>query len=198
MKSLLYMLMLCLFITGCSIGKKDNPNEKPEQKNVSTKNVNYTNKPNKPNEKAADHLASLAASVPGVNDATAVVFGKYAIVGIDVKAKLDRTRVESIKYSVAESLKNDPDGANAVVVADVDTYERLKQIGKQIKKGKTGEGILDELAAIVGRVMPQVPNDMIENKETNPIKDNDKQLQKDEEQELRKEQDDQSNNHLNK
>lgn len=59
------MLMICFFITGCSIGKKDNPNEKPEQKNVSTKNVNYTNKPNKPNEKAADHLASLAASVPG-------------------------------------------------------------------------------------------------------------------------------------
>ncbi|WP_258035108.1 YhcN/YlaJ family sporulation lipoprotein [Bacillus thuringiensis] len=191
-------MMLCFVITGCSIGKKDNPNEKPEQKNVSMKNVNYTNKLNKPNEKAADHLASLAASVPGVNDATAVVVGKYAIVGIDVKAKLDRTRVESIKYSVAESLKNDPDGANAVVVADVDTYERLKQIGKQIKKGKTGEGILDELAAIVGRVMPQVPNDMIENRETNPIKDNDKQLPKDEKQELRKEQDDQSNNHLNK
>ncbi|EOS8271879.1 TPA: YhcN/YlaJ family sporulation lipoprotein [Bacillus cereus] len=193
MKILIYLLMVCFFITGCSIGKKDSPNEKPEQKNV-----NYTNKSNKPNEKAADHLASLAASVPGVNDATAVVVGKYAIVGIDVKAKLDRTRVESIKYSVAESLKNDPDGANAVVVADVDTYERLKQIGKQIKKGKTGEGILDELAAIVGRVMPQVPNDMIENKETNPIQDNDKQLPKDEEQELRKEQNDQSNNHLNK
>ena len=47
-------------------------------------------------------------------------------------------------------------------------------------KRKTGEGILDELAAIVGRVMPQVPNDMIENRETNPIKDNDKQLPKDE------------------
>ncbi|MGG0263034.1 YhcN/YlaJ family sporulation lipoprotein [Bacillus mycoides] len=193
MKIIIYMLMLCFVITGCSIGKKDNPNEKPEQKNVT-----YTNKSNKPNEKAADHLASLAASIPGVNDATAVVVGKYAVVGIDVKAKLDRTRVESIKYSVAESLKNDPNGANAVVVADVDTYERLKQIGKQIKKGKTGEGILDELAAIVGRVMPQVPNDMIENRETNPIKDNDCFVQAGRKQELRKEQDDQSNNHLNK
>ena len=77
----------------------------------------------------------FSSKCAGVNDATAVVVGKYAIVGIDVKAKLDRTRVESIKYSVAESLKNDPD-ANAVVVADVDTYERLKQIGKQIKKEK--------------------------------------------------------------
>ena len=124
MKTLIYILMLC-FVINC-IGKKDNPNEKPEQKNVSMKmliiRINQISQ-----IKAADHLASLAASVPGVNDATAVVVGKYAIVGIDVKAKLDRTRVESIKYSVAESLKNDPDGANAVVVADVDTYE-LKQI----------------------------------------------------------------------
>ena len=45
--------------------------------------------------------------------------------------------------------------------------------------------------------MPQVPNDMIENRNES-IKDNDKQLPKDEEQELRKEQNDQSNNHLNK
>lgn len=196
MKILIYMLMICLAVTGCSIGKQNNAQEKPEQKNISMRNVNYQANNNKPNEKVADHLASLASSIPGVKDATAVVIGKYAVVGIDVKAKLDRSRVESIKYSVAESLKHDPNGANAVVVADIDTYERLKQMGNQIKRGNTGEGILEELAAIVGRVMPQVPNDLIENKETNPIKANDKQLPKDEENELRKEQEDQSNNHL--
>ncbi|MCI0764915.1 YhcN/YlaJ family sporulation lipoprotein [Bacillus sp. TL12] len=198
MKLLIYMLMICFAITGCSVGKQDNAQEKSEQKNISMRNVNYRTDQNRPNEKVADHLASLAASIPGVRDATAVVVGKYAVVGIDVKAKLDRSRVESIKYAVAESLKHDPNGANAVVVADVDTYERLKQMGNQIRHGKAGEGILDELAAIVGRVMPQVPNDMIENKETNPIKANDKQLPKDEENELRKEQNDQSNNHLNR
>ncbi|MEI4620225.1 YhcN/YlaJ family sporulation lipoprotein [Bacillus pfraonensis] len=198
MKLLIYMLMICFAITGCSIGTQDNAQEKPEQRNISMRNVNYRADQNRPNEKVADHLASLAASIPGVRDATAVVVGKYAVVGIDVKAKLDRSRVESIKYAVAESLKHDPNGANAVVVADVDTYERLKQMGNQIRHGKAGEGILDELAAIVGRVMPQVPNDMIENKETNPIKENDKQLPKGEENELRKEQNDQSNNHLNR
>lgn len=196
MKFLIYMVMLCLVMTGCSVGKKDNDTENAQQKNVSMKNVGYTNEKTKPNEKLADHLADIASRIPGVRDATAVVVGKYAVVGIDVKAKLDRTRVDSIKYSVAESLKHDPNGANAVVVADVDTYERLNQMGKQIRNGKTGEGILDELAAIVGRVVPQVPNDMIENKETNPVKENDKQLPKGEENELKKEQEDQSNKHL--
>ena len=196
MKLVMYVLLICIAIAGCSVGKKENAQEQPEQKNVSMKNVTYTTEKNKPNEQVADHLASLAASVPGVKDATAVVVGKYAVVGIDVDAKLDRTRVESIKYSVAESLKNDPNGANAIVVADVDTYERLKQMGQQMKAGNTGEGVLEELAAIVGRVMPQVPNDLIENKETNPIKESDKQLPKGEENELKKEQEDQSNQHL--
>ncbi|MDZ5610683.1 YhcN/YlaJ family sporulation lipoprotein, partial [Bacillus pseudomycoides] len=133
MKILIYMLMICFAVTGCSVGKQNNAQEKQEQQNISMRNVNYKADQNRPNEKVADHLASLASSIPGVKDATAVVVGKYAVVGIDVKAKLDRSRVESIKYSVAESLKHDPNGANAVVVADVDTYERLKQMGNQIR-----------------------------------------------------------------
>lgn len=32
MKILIYILMVCFLITGCSIGKKDSPNEKSEQK----------------------------------------------------------------------------------------------------------------------------------------------------------------------
>ena len=104
MKTLIYILMLCFVITGCSIGKKT-IQTKSRNKKCFNENVNYTNKSNKPNEKAARSFSIFSASVPGVNDATAVVVGKYAIVGIDVKAKLDRTRVESIKYSVAESLK---------------------------------------------------------------------------------------------
>ena len=61
-----------------------------------------------------------------MNDATAVVLGPYAIVGIDVNKNLDRSEVGSIKYSVAESLKNDPYGARAVVVADPDMNARVK------------------------------------------------------------------------
>ena len=54
--------------------------------------------------------------------------GRYAIVGIDVNSKIERSQVGSIKYSVAESLKKDPHGARAVVVADADTMQRLKEI----------------------------------------------------------------------
>ena len=72
MKIIIYMLMICFAITGCSVGKKENPNEKPEQKNVSMRNVSYTNKSNKPNEKGRS-FGFFSFNIPGVNDATAVV-----------------------------------------------------------------------------------------------------------------------------
>lgn len=90
------------------------------------KNVNYMNKLNKLNEKVVDYLVFLVVSVLGVNDVIVVVVGKYVIVGIDVKVKFDWIWVELIKYFVVESLKNDFDGVNVVVVVDVDMYECFK------------------------------------------------------------------------
>ena len=48
---------------------------------------------------------NVTEHVADVNDATAIVIGKYAVVGIDVKDDLDRSKVETIKYSVAKALK---------------------------------------------------------------------------------------------
>ncbi|MGG0240587.1 YhcN/YlaJ family sporulation lipoprotein [Bacillus rhizoplanae] len=201
MRKIFYFCICLLLLASCNTKKNNNaaspsPSPTSNAKLISTKNETNQDVTYKSDEKVADHLAKLASSVPGVNDATAVVLGRYAVVGIDVDAKLDRSRVETIKYSVAESLKHDPLGANAVVVADIDTYQRLKEMGKQIKEGNAGKGILDELAAIVGRVMPQVPNDVFEKKQINPTKENDQQLQKGEQSELKQEQVDQSNQNL--
>lgn len=108
----------------------------------------------------ARRLAKLAVQVPDVEDATAVVAGKTAVVGIDVNASLDRSRVGTTKYSVAEALKEDPQGAQTYVTADVDIVQRLKEISQQIQNGRPAAGFADELAAIVGRIMPQGPKNV--------------------------------------
>lgn len=113
-------------------------------------------------QKTAKRLVKLATSVKGVKGATAVVVGRYTIVGIDVDSTIDRNRVGTIKYSVAQALKDDPQGANALVTADTDIVQRLREISKQMAAGKPITGIVDELAAIAGRIAPQpskgVPN----------------------------------------
>ncbi|HET7616119.1 MAG TPA: YhcN/YlaJ family sporulation lipoprotein [Bacillales bacterium] len=108
----------------------------------------------------AKHLVGVAEKVPNVRDATAIVTMGYAVVGIDIDKDVDRSKVGTIKYSVAEALRNDRYGANAIVVSDPDTVQRLKNMGKSIKDGSPVSGIFNQLADIVGRVVPQIPGDM--------------------------------------
>ncbi|TPG69124.1 YhcN/YlaJ family sporulation lipoprotein [Brevibacillus laterosporus] len=108
----------------------------------------------------ADRLVKLANRVKNVKKATAVVMGKYAIVAIDVGEKLDRPEVGVIKYSVAEALKEDPQGATALVTADADLRQRLVEVQADMKIGRPIAGIMHELADITGRIIPQFPSDV--------------------------------------
>ncbi|WP_223254362.1 YhcN/YlaJ family sporulation lipoprotein [Bacillus sp. HNG] len=193
----IYILLfssILFLVSGC--GGNNNAGENGKDDRVKVQNTVENNIDRKTGQEIASHLVELASSVPKVNDATAVVLGKFAVVGIDVDSKLERSRVQTIKYSVAESLQHDPYGANAIVIADADTYERLKQMRKQIEDGRPITGILDELAQIVGRLVPDVPSDLIDNQNTEPTKTNDKQLNQKEQQKIDKEQQDQSNDKM--
>lgn len=160
---LLPLIVLALIFAGCSANKKASP--KPAPQSNGTQRVQQTApKPKQPqNAKAtADRLVKLASSVPKVNSATAVVFGKVAIVGIDVDARLDRSRVGTIKYSVAEALREDPQGARALITADPDIVQRLKEINADIRRGRPIAGFAEELADIAGRIVPQAPPRLLE------------------------------------
>ncbi|MFD2925382.1 YhcN/YlaJ family sporulation lipoprotein [Halobacillus naozhouensis] len=135
--------------------------------------------PNMSNQKTASHLAKIAVEEPGVHDATAVVLGSYAAVGIDVDKDLDRARVGMIKFSVAEALKHDPYGKEAIVIADADGVERLRGLGEKISQGHPVQAITEELSQIVARYMPERPiEDQPEsqdpNKESVPKEDKEK------------------------
>jgi len=108
----------------------------------------------------AAHLETIAKSVPRVQAARCVVFGNTAIVGIDVDPALERAEVGTVKYSVAEALRKDPYGVNAIVTADIDLNQRLREIYDDIRAGKPISGFANELADIIGRIMPQMPRSL--------------------------------------
>lgn len=126
-------------------------------------------------EAIAHRLATLAVKVPQVKDATAIVFGKYAIVGLDLDAHLDRSRIGTIKYSVAEALKEDPQGANALVTSDPDIVQRIREMNEDIKRGHPIKGFAEELADIASRIIPQVPK-AIPKREEPPTKENQQKM----------------------
>jgi YhcN/YlaJ family sporulation lipoprotein len=194
------LLISALALTGCTVNqgapKTDQENDKGTPINVKNSVDEHVDR--KTGQEISKHLVKLANEVQEVNDATAVVLGKFAVVGIDVNSDLERNKVESIKYTVAETLMHDPYGARAVVIADADTNVRLREMGREIQEGRPIVGILDELAAIVGRVVPEIPSEILDNQQKQPTEQNKDQLNKGEEKKLDKEQQDQSNEHLNK
>jgi len=163
----LLTLLCSLLIVSIPLGCQTNNQAKTDEVTPNTpQKISYQqteqlrrNQPVTPRmNRTAKRLANIAARVPGVSRAVAIVVGPYTIVGIDVNKKLDRGRVGTIKYSVAQALKKDPRGKNALVTADVDIVQRLREINRDLMNGKPIAGILDELAEIASRIAPQPSN----------------------------------------
>jgi YhcN/YlaJ family sporulation lipoprotein len=190
MKVIGIILIFIILLGGCGTQNKTMDNGK--QNLIHVKNSTIQQVDRNTGQEISKHLVDLATGIPNVRDATAVVLGNYAIVGIDVDSDIDRSKVGSIKYSVAEVLKNDPQGARAVVIADPDLTARLKEISQDIKNGNPISGIMNELSDISGRLIPEVPADMINPKTKNSTENPKKQLNNSEKQQLEKEQQDQS------
>lgn len=85
--------------------------------------------------------------------------------GINLDPTLDRGRAGTIKYSVAQALHEDPQGANALVTADPDLVQRIRELADHINKGRPISGLADELADIAGRISPQPSKQTPKNEE---------------------------------
>lgn len=181
MKQMILVAALTLLLTACNTANQPPANQAapaPNQQPKETQRVQQTAPTphyDQSSQAKAERLVQLATRVKNVNDATAMVLGRYAVVGIDVKATLDRPEVGVIKYTVAEALKEDPQGANAIVTADPDIVQRLREMQADIRLGRPIAGIMEELADIIGRLIPQLPRD-VERREQPNTKQNQQRI----------------------
>ncbi|MBD1224429.1 YhcN/YlaJ family sporulation lipoprotein [Virgibacillus halodenitrificans] len=193
---LVQVLIIMFVISGCQQNEEEALESKENnQQFLQVKNSEPTDLQNLSNKEIADRLANIASDVPNVRGASAVVAGPYAVVGIDVDKDLDRSRVGTLKYSVSEALYHDPYGKTAVVVADADATERIRNMGNKIKQGHPVQGVVDELAAIVGRYMPDFP---IQDDQPVDPDQNKEVLPEEEQKQLDQIQEEQSNHQKNK
>lgn len=149
-----------------------------EQQLIHVKNTNPTDQGTLTNDEIATHLSNIAGQIKDVNDAASIVIGPYAVVGIDVAEDLDRQRVGTVKYTVTEALRNDPYGKTAVVIADADLMERFRKMGEEIQNGRPVRGVIEELAEIVNRYIPDMPVEEIDINDDRPndnLHDNDQE-----------------------
>ncbi len=153
------LLMLAMGSAGCGT-RESAPSPTDNRLRAQAQDGAARNNIDNPNKVAA-HLEMLARGVVGVKDANCVVFGNYAIVGIDVGERMERSEVGTLKYAVAEAFRKDPYGVNAVVTADIDLAQRLREIRVDVQNGRPLAGFTEELSDIVGRLIPQIPRNII-------------------------------------
>lgn len=174
MRIWLCILLTAVLLTGCNTASQNaSPSPQgqanPKPRAQSTPNGGQPIANNAGTRSQLDkqaHLEQLAMRVPGVKGAHCVVMGNTAVVGIDVEGDLERARVGNIKYTVAEALRKDPQGAGAIVTADIDLNHRIAEIGSKIRQGHPVSGFATELADIIGRIIPQMPSDTVPRGET--------------------------------
>ncbi|RID87654.1 YhcN/YlaJ family sporulation lipoprotein [Peribacillus asahii] len=198
MQKFCWMILAIIIVGGCSQneqGREINDNQRPNITEVKNTNIQETDR--KSGAETAKRLTNLAVKVPHVNDATAVVLGKYAIVGIDIDQDIDRSQVGTIKYSVGEALQQDPYGAYATIVADPDLNERIREVAADIENGQPIRGILNELSDITSRIIPEVPGDPVEQTPNKVMSEQKQTIDNEQEQKmLEDKQNKQSNDHL--
>lgn len=189
------ILMLSILIVACQQNENSQATNDDGQNNrmIQVKNSDPIEREELSNQEVADRLANIADRLPDVDRATAIVVGPYTVVGIEVDKDFDRTKVGSIKYTVAETVHEDPYGRDAVVLADPDVVERIEHMGDKMSQGHPVQGIIDELSALIGRVMPEVPVPNDQPKEPNQNKES---LPEDQQNKLDKIQEDQSNQQM--
>ncbi|WP_238654622.1 YhcN/YlaJ family sporulation lipoprotein [Paenibacillus piscarius] len=184
MRKSMCLLLVLLLLTSCGIANKETSPSPQDKQSAGTLNsqgnrgvqtlsddsrpdlesgagpVQPSDAGGKSDVALKDHFEQLALRVPGVNGAHCVVINKLAVVGIDVDGALTRSRVGSVKYSVAEAIRKDPKGMRVLVTADMDLNSRLAEMGKHIGKGHPVSGFASEMADIIGRIIPQLPEDI--------------------------------------
>lgn len=150
------LALLLLLVAGCQPQRKPAPVPDNTGRLVPAPGTGQTLPVNPAEASAlARRLAARAAKVDGVNSATVVLTGNTALVGLDIKAKLPKSRINQIKKEVAAAIKKEDTRIRDVLVStDADMVTRLKKIAEGISKGRPASSFRDEINDIMRRLSP--------------------------------------------
>lgn len=154
------LLVLSLGIVGCQRPAKPTPynNTRNDDMNGNINDDNIGRNINNSNadlSDRADKIAENVADLKEVNDATVIISGNTAIVGVDIKDQIEGALTTNLKKKVEKTVRNtDKSIRNVTVTADADLFKRIQNIGRDIRAGKPISGFGSEIEEIIRRITP--------------------------------------------
>ncbi|AEM79019.1 sporulation lipoprotein, YhcN/YlaJ family [Thermoanaerobacter thermohydrosulfuricus] len=108
-----------------------------------------------PESVRASKIASNVAKIPEVNKATVVISGTNAIVGVDMKARVQGAHETDVKKKIEKTVKDTDKSIKRVyITADPDLYKRIDNIAKGISEGRPVSEFAKQISEIIKRITP--------------------------------------------
>lgn len=117
-------------------------------------NLNIGRTPNNVNNvfRDADRMAEAAASVDGVENATAVIVGGTAYIGLDLDPSVDRRRADAVETEVARRVNRVVPRYHVLVTSDADLLGQLTEIDSGLRAGQPVDRFRRQLDVIDQRI----------------------------------------------
>lgn len=166
----LIILLVSLSIIACQ------PTEKPEDNNGDSYNdQNMNNNEDMNNEdmnnedtgmgnenmngnqmdNKSEMIADKLVEMQGVDDATVVISGNTAMVGVDISGTMEGNMTDKVKNDIKSKVRETDSNIKQVMVsASPDIFNRLDNIAQKINQGDAIEGFRDEINEIMKRMTP--------------------------------------------
>jgi YhcN/YlaJ family sporulation lipoprotein len=100
----------------------------------------------------ADRIAKAAAQVNGVNNATAVIVGGTAYVGLDLNTRVNRRQADAVEDQVARHVSRVAPRYHVVVTSDADLFGQLREIDNGLRGGRPVDDYRNQLGVIDDRM----------------------------------------------
>jgi len=136
-----------------------------DYRNVGTGNNTQNNRLNNTGGATqADSIARSIEQMTGVDNATVVVSGNTAYVGVDTDGDLtgrnisygNATDLTAVKSACAQRVRSaNPNIKTVYVSTDADFFERLRRVGDGVRNGRAADGFRNELNTLIRGLTPE-------------------------------------------
>ncbi len=103
----------------------------------------------------ADNIANRVDELEGVEEATVIVSGVTAYIGIDMDEDMQGRMTDTLKQRVIDTAQtSDRMLTRVYVTADVDAVQRLRNYARDIERGEPATGLIRQIEEIFRRPAP--------------------------------------------
>lgn len=160
---LLVSLLAVLLAVGCAPQQRPAPDTDPapQQRNRPLPDIQEGPANRVPDNdarddtKRADNIANRIDELDGVDEATVIVSGVTAYVGIDMDKDIEGEMTDELKQKVIDTAQSaDKVLTRVYVTADADTVQRLRNYAKDIERGQPATGLIRQIEELFRRPAP--------------------------------------------